>query len=104
MTDNKNPTGRATEAFLSELHNRAAKALMAELKRAEARAEANPLDPDCAVPPQLLATVTRYLTSNKIDSPAATKRVEDVNAKLAAISVNLDDEVLGGKHTGDARH
>lgn len=103
MTD-KNPTGRATEAYLDSLHNLTGQALVFALHQAIQTAQEHPGDPDYAVPPQLIATATRYLTANKIDSPRATKVDEDVNEKLGQIGVDLDDEILGGKHTGDARH
>lgn len=90
----KNP-GRATESALDMLHNLTAQAMLDELDRQQIAGE---------VSPQLLATITRFLSANKIDAPASSKRIENINDKLAEIGVDLDDEILGGRHTGDARH
>lgn len=93
MTNNNR--GRATEHALDMLHNLTAQAMLDELDRQQLAGE---------VSPQLLATITRFLTANKIDAPATSKRMENLDDKLAALNVDLDDEILGGKHTGNARH
>lgn len=91
-------SSRATEALLDALHGLAANGLIDEMKRAIARAEAAPDDPEAAVPPQLLGQVIRFLASNGINAPATSKRVVNLATTLKEFDIDLDGEVLTARH------
>ncbi|MFN3573618.1 MAG: hypothetical protein ACK4TR_08835 [Phenylobacterium sp.] len=89
-------TGRATESLLDLLHGAVADALRDELGRALARAKANPEDPDCAVNPQLIDKVLKFLAQNGVNAPASAPKVDALAAKLA--DLNLDELALERRH------
>ena len=83
-------SGRALEAAIDALHGVICGALVDELDRAIARARAAPEDPDCAINPQLLDKVMKFLAQNGVSAPRSTPKVDALAAQLA--DLDLDGE------------
>ncbi|MFN3582770.1 hypothetical protein [Phenylobacterium sp.] len=88
-------TGRASEALLDLLHGLAADSLREELERALTRARENPDNPQCAVNPQLLDKVLKFLAQNGVNAPASSPKVDRLAAQLADLDL---DEVALSRH------
>lgn len=85
-------TGRASESLVDLLHGMAASALKDELERAVKRAAADPDNPDCAINPQLIDKVLKFLAQNGVNAPASSPKVDALAQELA--NIDLDAEVL----------
>lgn len=81
-------TGRASDVLLDALHGMVAGSLKDELERAIRRAEANPGDPDCAINPQLLDKVMKFLASNGVSAPASSPRVDRLAVALDELDID----------------
>lgn len=83
-------SGRALEAAVDALHGVVCGALGDELDRAITRARANPDDPDCAINPQLIDKVLKFLAQNGVSAPRSTPKVDALAFQLA--DLNLEAE------------
>lgn len=87
---------RALETALDALHAMASDTLATELKRALTRAQASPEDPSCAVNPQLIDKVLKFLKDNGVTAPASSPRVDALAQELK--DLDLDQVAIERRH------
>lgn len=87
---------RASTDILDAIHGMLAGALKDELTRAmtatDGKGERLPINP------QLLDKVMKFLKDNDVTAPANNKPLNDLSDQLAALDVDLDDEVSALRH------